>query len=256
MSDDSLELTLRSWRLVRDVGGYHVWQALNTPRAVAPSETALVLCDVWDRHWCRGATERLARLLPRLNETACAARARGILIVHAPSDTLDFYADHPARRRALNAPPIAPPPDIEHDDPPLPVQTYDPTSCDTPPDTPRRVWTRQHPAIEMDADRDVISDDGRELCAVYRQRGIRNVILMGVHANMCMLGRSFAIRQMVRWGFDTLLVRDVTDAQYSPAQWPYVSHDEGTRLVAAYIERFWCPSITSDQIVGDGPRVP
>ncbi len=44
-----------------------------------------------------------------------------------------------------------------------------------------RVWTRQHPAIEIDHDADAISDDGRELYSLYRRRGIENVIIMGVH---------------------------------------------------------------------------
>jgi len=253
MAWNALELTLRSRRLVTNDEGYHVWEVVETPRVFDTSETALVLCDVWDRHWCRGANERLARMVPRLDETARAARARGVLIVHAPSGTLDAYADHPARRRALEAPPVAPPPDIEHEDPPLPIETHDAASCDTPPDKPARTWNRQHEGIWIDPERDIITESGREVYAVYRQRGIRHVFLMGVHANMCMLGRQFAIKQMVRWGFDVVLVRDLTDAQYSPAQPPYVSHEEGTRLVVEYIEKFWCPSVTSDQIVGGAP---
>ena len=73
---------------------------------------------------------------------------------------------------------------------------------------------------------------------------------MGVHTNMCVQHRSFAIKQMVRWGVPVALVRDLTDTMYNPAMPPYVSHEEGTRLVVEFIEKFWCPSVTSDQIVG------
>jgi hypothetical protein len=62
---------------------------------------------------------------------------------------------------------------------------------------------------------------------------------------MCILNRSFAIRQMVGLGFRVALVRDLTDAMYNPAMRPYVSHDEGTRLVVGYIEKFWCPTVSS-----------
>ena len=31
---------------------------------------------------------------------------------------------------------------------------------------------------------------------------------------------------------------------------PYVSHEEGTQLVIGYIEKFWCPTITSADIIG------
>ncbi len=66
---------------------------------------------------------------------------------------------------------------------------------------------------------------------------------------MCILKRSFAIKQMVRWGINVALVRDLTDALYNPAMRPYVSHTEGTRLVIEYIEKFWCPSVESTQLI-------
>ena len=50
---------------------------------------------------------------------------------------------------------------------------------------------------------------------------------------------------MVRWGQPIALVRDLTDTIYNPAMPPYVSHAEATRLVTAYIEKWWCPSIMS-----------
>ena len=71
---------------------------------------------------------------------------------------------------------------------------------------------------------------------------------MGVHTNMCILNRSFGIKQLVRWGVPIALVRDLTDAMYNPVRAPYVSHNEGTQLVIGYIERFWCPSITSGDL--------
>ena len=68
---------------------------------------------------------------------------------------------------------------------------------------------------------------------------------MGVHTNMCVLGRSFGIRQMVRLGKNVVLVRDLTDAMYDPRQPPYVSHNRGTEMVVEHIEKYWCPSILS-----------
>ena len=65
---------------------------------------------------------------------------------------------------------------------------------------------------------------------------------------MCVLGRSFAIKQMVRWGMAVALIGDLTDAMYNPARPPYVSHAEGTRLVVEYIEKFWCPTVLSGDI--------
>src|SRR5262245_8919270 len=116
----TLTVRLRSQRLVENAAGYRVWQVEEALRTVDPTSTALVLCDVWDRHTCRGAEERLERLLPRMQQVVTAARQRGALIVHAPSDTRDFealYGSTPARKRVFDCPQVAPPADREHDDP-------------------------------------------------------------------------------------------------------------------------------------------
>jgi hypothetical protein len=65
---------------------------------------------------------------------------------------------------------------------------------------------------------------------------------------MCVLGRPFGIRQQVRLGMNAVLARDLTDAMYDPRQPPYVSHNRGTELVIEHTERYWCPSIASDDL--------
>ena len=88
---------------------------------------------------------------------------------------------------------------------------------------------------------------------LIKQRGIKNVIVMGVHTNMCVLYRPFAIRRLLECGFNVLLMRDLTDSMYNPARKPYVNHFTGTDLVIWYIEKYLCPSVTSDQIIGGSP---
>jgi hypothetical protein len=73
--------------------------------------------------------------------------------------------------------------------------------------------------------------------------------VFGVHTNMCVLNRSFAIKQMTKWGVRTILARDLTDAMYDPKDAPYVSHDRGTELVVEYIEKHWAPTALSDDIL-------
>jgi nicotinamidase-related amidase len=244
----SLNLVLRAQVLTQDQRGYNVWQPVDRSVSWVANEIALVLCDVWDHHWCRGAEERLAAMLPRMNEVVCAARDAGIQIVHAPSETMGFYARSPARRRIADLTPVEPPPSLEHPDPPLPVDTSQ-GSSDTGESSWYKAWGRQHPAIDVDEERDVISDDGHEVYGFFQARGIQHMLLMGVHTNMCVLNRSFAIKQMVRWGVEVALIRDLTDAMYDPASSPYVSHDEGTRLVVGYIEKFWCPTTESQGLM-------
>ncbi len=49
-----------------------------------------------------GATRRVGELAPAMNRAVAAARAKGVLIIHAPSSCMGPYADHPARKRARN----------------------------------------------------------------------------------------------------------------------------------------------------------
>jgi nicotinamidase-related amidase len=216
-----------------------------------PGETAILICDMWDKHWCRSATGRCAELADKMATLIDRARARGVHIIHSPSDTLDFYRDDPARRRAIEAPAATPSSPIgkscsldvarEHA---LPIDDGD-GGCDCPlPCKNYKAWSRQHPAITIKPG-DVISDSGQEVYNYLIQQGIKNVIYVGVHTNMCVLGRTFGIRQMTTLGFNTLLVRDLTDTMYNPRKSPFVEHHRGTELVVEHIERYWCPSTTS-----------
>lgn len=246
-----LTLHLRKQNLAVNAAGYNTWRVVEEVKTIPAEETAIIICDVWDRHWCRGAYERLSKLLPRMNMVVQTARKKGVLIIHAPSETMAFYNDTPGRKRVLDAPAVPTPKELEHEDPPLPVDASD-GGGDTDNDfgdVDEPVWTRQNAAIEIDQNRDVISDNGREIYSFLQQKKIKHVIIMGVHTNICILNRTFGIKQMVRWGVDIMLCRDLTDSMYNPAKPPYVSHDEGTGLVVEYIEKFWCPSIVSNDLL-------
>lgn len=241
------ELCLRTQELIQDERGRNCWQVLTEERTVQADRLAILLCDVWDDHHCRGAVERLEAMLPRMNRVVDVARARGAHIIHAPSDCMEFYAGTPARRRAGETPAVEPPPEIDRDDPPGPVDASDGGSDSD--DTGDQPWTRQHRVIDIDQDRDIITDVGREVYSYLQQHSIELLLIMGVHTNMCVLHRSFAIKQMVKWGINVALIRDLTDTMYNPAMPPYVSHEEGTELVIGYIEKFWCPTVSSDQLL-------
>ena len=56
-----------------------------------PKKTALIICDMWDDHWCKSAAQRVAEMAGPLNEVVKTARARGVFIIHAPSTCTAFY---------------------------------------------------------------------------------------------------------------------------------------------------------------------
>jgi nicotinamidase-related amidase/type 1 glutamine amidotransferase len=221
-----------------------------------PRKTAIIICDVWNTMKCEIPADRVAELAPRINEVVSAARKQGVLIVHAPSGTMDFYKDTPQRARCVDAPVV----DTElplkwnHLDPereaPLPVDDSD-GGWEGPLAEGPAPQTRQHPAIEI-AEEDAIGD-GPDIYYLLEQRGIENVILTGVHTNMCVLGRPFGIRQLTRLGKNVLLLRDLTDSLYNPEMPPKVSHCRGTDLVVEHIEKFWCPTVTSTDFIDRPP---
>jgi nicotinamidase-related amidase len=242
----NLPLHLRS--RVETPPGSGQWTELTELRELPARETAILICDMWDLHWCRSATRRCDAIAHRMAPVIEAARARGVTVIHAPSDCMTFYQDAPQRKRMIDLPPVEPPTPKEIHEPPLPIDDSDGGCDDEPQDPIHKAWTRQHPAIRI-AEEDGISDNGREVYNLLRHQGIHTILIMGVHTNMCVLGRSFAIRQMTRWGVQCVLVRDLTDTMYNPRMRPFVSHDEGTALVVEHIERHWCPTALSEEIV-------
>jgi nicotinamidase-related amidase len=248
LGDSNATLTFPLRTRVEAFKGSSVVQEARIENKLPIPQTAVLICDMWDHHWCSGSEKRVGILAPKIAAVIKQARARGLLIIHAPSETMSFYKDYPQRQRMLEVPKVEPPAPLELADPPLPIDDSG-GGCETG-ERGRKPypWTRQHAAIPMAAD-DVISDQGPEIYSLLAQRGIKNVLIMGVHTNKCILNRTFAIKQMTRWGVRCILVRDLTDSMYDPQKRPFVSHDEGTELVVQYIERYWCPTTHSPDLL-------
>ena len=225
------------------------------------SETAVIVCDMWADHPCKMAAMRVGRIAPRMNEVLSLARDQGVAIIHAPSGGMQLYDDTPYRARMKNARPAKPPVPIqgwcyfseEHEGPWPIVDNVKRgeakvTGCDDPEPLPHHQTDRhQHPAIKI-IGYDGISDKGQEIYNFLEQEGRKNVVLMGVHTNMCVLGRPFGIRQQKYLGKNVVLCRDLTDGLYDPRDPPHVSHARGVELVIEHIEQYWCPSILGESL--------
>ena len=227
------------------------WKIVETVQKVPATSTAILICDMWDYHPCQPALVRCQAMAGKMNQVVTSARNNGAQIIHSPSGCMEDYADTPQRQRMIEAPHVEPPEPLDLQTPTFPLGTDTNHGCDG-------IWdwdhggtqkmTRQTPLIEI-AEEDGISDSGAEVYNFMQQHGITILLIMGVHTNMCVMGRSFGIQQMVKWQVDIALVRDLTDAMYNPADPPYVSHDKGTELMIEYIEKYWCPSIPSNCIL-------
>lgn len=222
-----------------------------------PAKTAVVVIDMWDTHSCQSAARRVAEMAPHANRTISAARDKGALIIHAPSDCMDFYKDAPQRKRAVAAPLAEASvkfqwnyfnPDREG---PLAEKLEKGgCSCDSPePCGPKGiVWKRQIETINVHGS-DAITANGQEVYNLLQARGIDNVIIIGVHTNRCVLGRPFGIRQMVSLKKNVVLCRDLTDSFHrDPGH-----HFEGLDQIVSHVEKYWCPTITSESLTGQPP---
>jgi nicotinamidase-related amidase len=225
-------------------------EELNRKVSIDPAKTAVVVCDMWDDHWCKAAAARCDELAKSADPVLKACRDKGMTIIHCPSDCTGFYKDHPARKRMLMVPKTDPPQARELPNPPLPVDDSDGGCDDEKPAKQYRAWSRQNAAIAIDEDKDYITDSGSEVYSLLASRKLGTLLVMGVHTNMCVLNRTFAIKQMVKWGQEVYLVRDLTDAMYNPKMKPFVDHKKGTELIIEFIELNWCPTIESKGLVG------
>ncbi|NCF86946.1 MAG: isochorismatase family protein [Verrucomicrobiaceae bacterium] len=260
------EWTLRSRDQLATTFEKQTWEA---------EETGFIVCDMWDYHHSVNAVQRLKGFAPKLDRVLSEARNRGATIIHAPSDCMPFYKEHAARQRALAVALAANAPERIaewcHRIPEEELATYPIDQSDGGEDddveaharwaaylesigrNPGTPWKRQTKMLTIDDQCDFIAAEGDVVWNILEDKQIKRVVLVGVHTNMCVLGRPFGLRQMKRAGKEVILMRDMTDVMYDPNDWPYVSHFAGIDLVIEHIERWVCPTITSDQVIGGQP---
>ncbi len=239
------------------------WEEVEFTETWDPQKTAIIVTDMWDRHWCERATQRVSQLAPVMNKTLENARAMGVTIIHAPSGTMNFYKDSPQRKAAIKTPTHNAPKDFpindwcyldENKEVALPIDDSD-GGCDMPcsdgkPCEEMTAWSRQIESIGIE-EKDYITDQGQEVYNILVENKIDNIVVMGVHLNMCVLGRPFAIRQLANLKKNVVLMRDMTDTMYNPEMPPYVSHFEGTDLVIDHVEKFWAPTLVSSDFTDE-----
>lgn len=240
-------------------------------------ETAVIVCDMWTVHWCKGATDRDNEFAPRLNEVVRELRDQGVFVIHCPSppsDDQDPYRDWKQRKRAYDAP-EAPRKEIPlkyqpgwvnlfgsnwqpsnaFNERPMPLDVTDDgcgcfPQCSHGTGPGQRISdSRQTPAIAIEQN-DAIAGDNFQAFNLIRERNIENVVILGVHLNICMLGRPYGIRFLTGQDLNVVLVRDVTDTLYNPRMPPYTSRAESVSLVVDHIERYLCPTISSTDVDG------
>ncbi len=266
---EPFELQLRS--RIETSEGSKRFHTITKPESWDPARTAIIVCDVWDSHHSRNAALRTGEVAPHIDELVKAVRKAGGTVFHCPSDCMDHYKDHPGRLAAQQVPKakVLPPeigkwcysiPNEERGE--YPLDQTDGGGDDDPEvqatwlkeleangRKPGAPWIKEHEAIGIEPG-DFVTDKGDEVWSILEAKGIDNILMTGVHTNMCVLGRPFGLRRLASNGKNVVLVRDLTDTMYNPAMRPYVNHFTGNDLIVEHIEKFVCPTVTSDQVLG------
>lgn len=190
-----------------------------TTLALDPTKTAVIIIDMWNYHWCMTATERVSAMVPRMNKVLEICRQQGMQIVWNPSDVATTYCGTPQYERAV-AVKRQPTPEVRE---PISVEFTAPYgACLCGPGFRcggNYGWDSMHPDLVID-EKDLISASTNEIYSLFAERGITNIIYMGVHTNMCVFGKPGAISDMWKAGFQCLLARDLNDAftDYNPEE--------------------------------------
>jgi nicotinamidase-related amidase len=193
-------------------------EVLVTSTELDPAKTAIIVIDMWNFHWCMTAAQRVSAMVPRMNAVIGVARELGMQVIWNPSDVVTAYSGYPQYERAIA---------VEHQQMPF-VREVPQTKftaavghCMCGDGIHCKVnygWDGMNPDLVI-ADNDLISSPNDEIYSLLVERGITNIIYMGVHTNMCVYGKPGALSHLWKAGFNCMLARDLNDAftHYDPA---------------------------------------
>lgn len=207
---------------------------------VDPKKVGVVVVDMWNFHWCKTATMRVAALVPRMNLVLDAARGMGTTVMLCPSDVVDNYVGRPQREAVFAMPrhPVPPLIKIECPEPP----NAGGCACGKERCVVNYGWDGMHPDLVIGRD-DLMPDTLEDVYSICKERGLTHLIYFGVHTQVCLLGKPMGLRNLKAAGMKCILARDLTDAHpgYNPDKG--FTPDVHTAEVVEHFERFLAPTV-------------
>ena len=238
-------------------------------------QAALVLVDVWDRHYIKDPEVRAEKIIQeKIRPLLAACRRGGLQVIHAPSPPQATSqpgwvgrgekggpAAEPAREKAGGSSGTG--------SMPVPAgQTALDASAPWPPlqfrrkTGPYREFARPvepmeevrlkrlkglaiHPDVQPLPGEAVVAT-GDELHRYCRQKGILFLFYVGFNTNACILLRDYGTIEMSNRGYEVVLVRDCTTGMES-----FETTDQlwQTRAAIQFLEMFGKYSITSNELI-------
>lgn len=245
------------------------WLEKNTDYAcldweIPMSQAALVLVDVWDRHYLKEPEERAEWIIQEtIRPLLKKCRAAGLQIIHAPSPPqARKCAKWVGHKKQKEPPTIAPAAKADS----VPAKPWPPSQFRSK-SGPYARYAR--PAEPMASDRlrilkglcmhpdvqpegsDVVVATGQELHEFCRDRGILFLFYVGFNTNMCVLQRDYGTMAMHTRGYEIIVVRDCTTGMES-----FETQDGlwQTRGAILFLEMNRKYSILSKQLIAGLPK--
>jgi nicotinamidase-related amidase len=229
------------------------WLETNTGYAyldwtIPVSQTALVMVDVWQRHYIKDTEARAETIINnKLVPLMTACRKKKLTIIHAPSPPVAKLLPNwiNLENKANTA--------TKQDDwPPAqfrnlsgPYQEY------RRPEEPREKERQKLPPLRihpkaMPLSHEPVVATGEELHLYCKQKGILFLLYAGFNTNACILTRDYGTLQMRNRGYEIIMVRDCTTGMESKETQPTLSQTNGAIL---FLEMFGNYSINSVEII-------
>lgn len=217
-------------------------------------EIALLSIGIWSAHSCYSATNRIHKLAEKANIFIKKMRNNGSHIIHGGS-YLNYHCktgnwNDSMLRTNIKGHKIASLNDKGMFIPPLPLDDSDGgyESSDKNMEYDKSKISI-HPAIEIDYEKDCISDYSKEILNYLYSKKIKVLLCFGTHTNMCILDKPYGIKGFIRYGFPVILVRDLCDCMYNSNKEPYITHDKANKIYNSWFEKYICPTVDSNEIL-------
>lgn len=184
-----------------------------------------------------------------MNECLDILREQGATVFVCPTDVVDAYVGFPQREDALGIDLLSLPESKSFD-------------CPDPPNGPGCAclqrcrgnygWNALNPNFRL-APSDLMPNSRAALYTLTKQRNITHLLYMGVHTQVCLLGKDIGLRNMKALDFDCILARDLTDSHPDYNLEKNVTPDDLTARTVAHFEQYLCPTVNlKDELVRMG----
>lgn len=231
------------------------WLETNTGYAyldweIPISQAALVLVDVWDRHYLKDTEARAEAIIQeRIVPLLSVCRKVKLKLIHAPSPKL--AKEHPAWVRLAEDDIVTG--DQQKEWPPLEFRNksgiYGVYARPTEPREDERAkhvtGLKIHPLVQPEGD-DVVISTGEDLHRYCKQKGILFLFYLGFNTNACILLRDYGTLRMHERGYEIIIIRDCGTGMES-----YETQDGlwQTRGAILFLEMFGKYSISFKELV-------